>query len=65
MVRHRDLFYQLVNIGNLMVVIELFLGHAAPVSKRIEKAKDSEAIREHYSGNRHCLCARHTSWAVF
>ena len=34
-------------------------GHAAPVSKITEKAKDPKAIRERYQGIGRCVCAEH------
>ena len=34
-------------------------GHAVPVSKKTERAKDPKAIKERYSGNGRCVCAKH------
>ena len=34
-------------------------GHAVPVSKKTERAKDPKAIKKRYSGNGRCVCAKH------
>ena len=34
-------------------------GHAVPVSKKAERAKDPKAIKERYSGNGRCVCTKH------
>ena len=34
-------------------------GHAVPVNKKTEMAKDPKAIQKRYSGNGRCVCAKH------
>ena len=34
-------------------------GHAVPLNKMAERAKDPKAVKERYSGNGRCVCATH------